>query len=287
MRIALVTTLWKRHELERRVLRYFAELPMLDPGKVDDWIGIAVGSEGAKSEAVARDYGWEYVEHSNNPLTFKTQAGVYAAREFEPDYVVLINSDDVLSFNFLEAVTQACPPDGALGLTSLWFWCTLTKRLAFFSGYHQHQRTRRGLYARNNRTLGTGRTFGRELLERVNWKLWAVEKNSGVDRACDTHLYNVLGEQSIQAYSMEELGVWAMDIKTKTNIWPLRRYKCSSILDGDAMTAVLQLMGLDDFWAPIECEETAAVVDGGNGHVNKALETAYAAAWPGVKEWQI
>jgi len=242
-RVVLLTTLWRRHALERFVLGYYRdwELPGIE------LLRVAVGSEGKASKGRAIDNGWTYVEAANCPLSMKHQAGFDAVRELDPDYVVLINSDDLLSKNYFAAVTGACAPDDVLALADLWFLDLRSSLVAlgYFPGYRQTKvkGVRSGVFERDNLTLGAGRCFGRVALDEVDWQLWVEDIDRGLDGSCADRLLAAAGKQ-IQAHSMSELGVFAMDVKSGVNLWNFKDYKYGSVLRGGAVESVLASHGM-------------------------------------------
>ncbi len=54
MKLGIIMPIWRRHRLASLVMHYHRQLELPDI----DIIGVAVGSEGAVSEKIAKDAGW-------------------------------------------------------------------------------------------------------------------------------------------------------------------------------------------------------------------------------------
>ena len=84
--VALITAVWKRHELTDLVLNRFKSIK----NEIADEINlelIAVGSEGTASRQLCEKHGFTYIEQDNMPLNRKYNAASRLAKTFNPDAV--------------------------------------------------------------------------------------------------------------------------------------------------------------------------------------------------------
>lgn len=197
--IGILTTLWKRHDLEGVVMEYYRSLE-IDGVK---FRRLAVGSEGDVTRFNAESSGWEYLEYENFPLTDKWNAGM---RELEGvDAVLVVGSDDIVSERALRTLIAEWE-NGAdvVDLEDL-FYYSIEDDAAYYS-VRAHP--------------GAGMLIGASALMKVGWNPWP----SGIDSRIDGALVNRL---STDAYpckfkhisDCKEKEVCMVDIKSGVNKW--------------------------------------------------------------------
>jgi len=189
---------------------------------------LAVGSEGEASRRICAEAGFDYLEHPNVPLNRKWNAGVRWARGFDPDGLVIVGSDDLVSAEtFLVYAAKLREGHEFFGLSDLYFFDAPSRMLGHWSGYGD-------VYAhRVGEPIGCGRCFSRSLLEKTGWTLWP--DNSEHDRGLDNVTRDFLAARGVHpdSWPMEALGVRAVDIKGGTNITPFHRYQYSESWVGE------------------------------------------------------
>ena len=220
--VALITAVWKRHELTALVLDRFRNIRDEIADTIDLEL-IAVGSEGPTSRKLCESRGFNYIEHDNMPLNHKFNAASRLARKFEPAAVILMGSDDWITSN---AVTNSLEmlKKGlvAVGLLDLYFMDLATLRLGRWPGYGFFNNKNR-IWAWRNRgkTVGVGRCFSYELMEELDWELWDPKAalSKWLDTNCDERI-KALGHR-IKGLKMADLGTFAVDIKgSDENVTP-------------------------------------------------------------------
>ena len=86
---------------------------------------IAVGSEGDVSQRLCESRGFFYVEYENVPLNRKYNAACRTAKQFDPDAVFRIDSDDWITGNkfdrYLEILKNGVD---VVGLSDIYFFGT-------------------------------------------------------------------------------------------------------------------------------------------------------------------
>jgi hypothetical protein len=164
---AIITTIWKRHELTEIVLNYY---------KGKGFLLIAAGSEGRESRLlVERVGGWIYIEVPNAPLTEKHNALLKKAKEYNVEGVILIGSDDLIGFEQLKKYKEFTAEETEyIGWRDCYFYDTQKKELKYFEGYGQ--------------SIGAGRYFSKAVLEAADWQLWTGKKNRSLDANCKKRL---------------------------------------------------------------------------------------------------
>jgi|TARA_B100000315_G_scaffold141551_1_gene130581 hypothetical protein len=215
--IALITAVWKRPELTGLVLNRFKNIKFELSNKINLEL-IAVGSEGDASRRLCESRGFFYVEYENVPLNRKYNAACRTAKQFDPDAVFRIDSDDWITGDIFDRYLEILKNGvDAVGLLDIYFLDLSDFKLGKWDGYgffnnkvDRYEAWRRKL---KGRTHGVARCFSRRLMEKINWELWdeELELNSGLDRNCDKRLKR--HGFKIKGFKMKELNIFAVDIK--------------------------------------------------------------------------
>lgn len=204
MKICIVTAVYGRHDLTKIVLDYYAQMQLTD-GVV---IPIAVGSEGKESERLCVGSGWGYIEYPNQPLSQKFNALFEATKAHDPDLVILTGSDDLISPKIVQYYINNVKPSHAnlVGLKDLYFYSISKDQTLYFGGYNSLG------YKNSPKSIGAGRCFTREVLERMKFRPWQAERvNRGLDSSSTKQMKRFgIGEEIV---TMEQTGGCAVDIK--------------------------------------------------------------------------
>ena len=156
---------WQRHSLLRMTLRHLQSV--VEP---DDIVSV-VGSESEVREIVA-EAGFEYTSAPNRPLSNKRNQGLLPLRG-RVDAVVVLNSDDFLSKDLLEAHRSLLPEHPVMGLEGLVFLVAAQKRFYVWPRYKNRARRVVG--------IGPGRAIRADVLDRLDWQLWPGGHNRELD----------------------------------------------------------------------------------------------------------
>ena len=223
IKIALLTTVWKRAGVTKFVLNHYNNLrTILDI----ELIKLAVGSEGKDSRELCESSGWDYLEYENRPLSKKWQAGLYALRTTKPDFVITVGSDDLLSTDYFRKIIDRCPIDGCTGIYDFWFLDLKRKQMGYWSEMNRSTPFGGGYI----RTLGAGRCYSKRILDNLNWELWPNDQDSGLDGLAEKKMLKKLSRKPT-CYSLNNLGSFALDIKSEKNLWHFNDYRYEKILD--------------------------------------------------------
>ncbi len=103
LRAGIAIPIWQRPELTRLTVAWNKKVFEKAGCEV---VCVLTGSEGDESRQVAIDTESEYIEVPNVPLGAKVNAGVWALRDYAPDFVVSIGSDNLLSRKYAELVLE-------------------------------------------------------------------------------------------------------------------------------------------------------------------------------------
>jgi hypothetical protein len=238
--LVVATTVWKRPELTAAVLAHYKDVK----DSLADCLELslmAVGSEGALSREICERNGFMYHEHENEPVSYKWNAIIGQAKQFNPDGIIIVNSDDLVTANLFHAYAERLSEGfDYFGLRGTYVFDILMERLGTWSGYETSY-----MKYRIGEPAGCARCFSRRLLESTNWRLWPTvpKKNSSMDFWC-TQFLKLHGFEP-QAWTMEELNVGAIQVKTDLNITTFDRLPLSNLRKAPESWQVIEdLLGL-------------------------------------------
>lgn len=165
--LAIVTAIWKRHRLTRKVLAYYRDLARKLPVET---VLIVAGSEGLQSRAMATEYGAEYVEVPNSPLGAKWNAAAQRAGALGADAVLVTGSDDLVSEELIRFYLTT--PREVQGVLDCYVHDLLNGRSIHWRGYTGR---------RAGETVGAGRYLPADALDDLNWRPWQDYLEHGLD----------------------------------------------------------------------------------------------------------
>ena len=209
MKVAVITYMHRREEMFKLHANCVKRL-----AEKYDVIPIVVNSIEYPAKKLVESYGFEYHEHPNKVpqqywLGTKANFAVICASCHNPDYVMVLDSDDIISDSFFEMFLEQMKLGiDVIGVRDLYFWSLHTKRSAFnVFGYYQ---------GRGTRITGVGKTMSRNILEKVDWCPFNRKVNSGLDGTmlAKTRKRGATKVSLIQ----KEHDVFGIDIKSGGNI---------------------------------------------------------------------
>ncbi len=196
MKLAIIISIWQRHDLTKIVFDYYRELT-----KGYDIEIIIAGSEGEESAALAE--GFNYIEVPNYPLSEKNNALLEKAKGLNVDGVILLGSDDFIDRNILDFYYTLENKKNVVGFRDIYFYSTHTGKLAYFS-YKEH------------RTIGAGRFYSKYVLDKMDWKIWKGVIQRGLDKNSQENLLTRGITEEI--FSLKDVNGFMVDIKHHDNI---------------------------------------------------------------------
>ncbi|KMW70860.1 tetratricopeptide repeat protein, partial [Limnoraphis robusta] len=247
--IVILTCVWKRPELVKIVLSYYSHLKRELAGKIKLEL-LAVGSEGKTSRHLCKQCGFDYVEYANSPLSAKWEYGLNQCASYDPDAVIVVGSDDLISQSLIEFYNIKLQENLVFcGLKDGYFFDLANESLILWTGYNV-----RADPTRVGETIGMGRCLSRTLLDKLEFSIWrGLDIDRGLDGAMTRKLVQLglqfleyddcviaqIGDHTLRighcGFKMAEIGAYAVDIKVSENITPLERY-----FERDANTLVVQ-----------------------------------------------
>ena len=208
-RIAMIQGLWKRHELERQMLAYRQRQARRLRGQVELQTFCA-GSEGTLSESIAKDHGAHYIEVPNQPVSQKHQAALESARDWQPDAVIFMGSDNAVSDATLLHYCDMIG-DGAMLGGFLTFWYLKDNKLFSWEGYPLDTH-------RPDPSVGAGRFHSKALLDRMDWQMWESCNNHSLDYHATQMILRAVPTAKPKNWLNTERDFYLLDVKSSQNL---------------------------------------------------------------------
>ena len=122
-----------------------------------------------------------FVDYPNYPLSWKWQIGINRAREFSPDAILIMGSDDLISNNWCEEGMLMMDEDNSIGLvgSTQIRYLKLEDDKIIMMHWKGYGRTSK----RHGEPIGAGRLISSKALDELGWLLWKAKKNGGLDGA--------------------------------------------------------------------------------------------------------
>lgn len=128
---------------------------------------LVCGSEGEKSKSLSDKFGFDYLEFQNTPLSEKNNHLIQNAKYYKG--VIILGSDDFVTdetlLKYKDLDLNVC---AFYGFTHCFF---LVKG----------ETDSFGRFESRGQTVGAGRLYTQKLLQSVDYNLWNVRKNKGLD----------------------------------------------------------------------------------------------------------
>lgn len=229
MKIVITTMIWKRPNVFRvwatavtRIIKTF---------KDQEFEVLVAGSEGNKSKKLADSWGFHYLETPNQPLGLKANLRLKTCEKLNPDYVLFLGSDDLMctdTFSFIldkmkKGFDEIAPMD-------LYLYKVINGMLIYSEGYINHRKGER---------LAIGRALHKDVLNRINWKMWSNDIKIGLDGNSRNHLDGHV--KNPHYYWLKENNLMIVDLKTEVNLSKFRLRENHYVIDNTLLNKLPEL----------------------------------------------
>lgn len=232
IRLAIVTSVWKREEVLGMFFDGVNNLVKMCPEfDIKLIISGSAQDEFLSSRDIVesfeirmtnlKDY-IQYIEIPNEPLAAKVNATTYACRNLDVHYVLCMGSDDIISPELLnEYAIHMRKGIDFIGVTDCYFYDTVSGKSAYWGGYREEYR--------KGHTAGAFRALSARLLEQWDWMPWENKDSHVLDKSMQDKLK--VTPHTIHTFSMKSKGMFALDIKSETNMTPFKLWDNTQYID--------------------------------------------------------
>jgi hypothetical protein len=212
MKIAIGTTLWKRHDVAKLLLEHYARIRDLVADEVE-LVLISVGSEGDVTKDLSEKSGWQYDEFPNDPrhLPLKFSRMAQLAREHSPDAFMGVGSDDFMDERMVRVWAKKLREGFEyIGQLDYYEISLRHKQAILWQGY-------RG--PRAGETVGPFRLMSTRLLDAIDWTPWVSNgKPRGHDKEMRKRVLRLAGDKVATLTMDQEGGYHCFGIQASTNL---------------------------------------------------------------------
>jgi hypothetical protein len=186
------------------------------------------GSEGHQSKSIVQNFGFEYMEIQNDPLATKMNYTVQVAAKWNPDYFMMLGSDDILHPD-LFAYYIFMATNGRydfIGVTDFYFYNIATKQASYWGGYRESYR--------KGCTCGAGRMISYSLMQKWNFEPFKIKHSKILDNSMDEYFRT--NPVKSHTFSLKETGLFGLDIKSDVNMTPFQLWDNTQLIDASIIT---------------------------------------------------
>lgn len=151
-------------------------------------------------------------QYENKPLSFKWNAAIQSLRQLDFENVILLGSDDYVNQSFVDFIEENIGGYDMIGFTDIYF--ESNKEFYYWKGYENK---------RIGEPIGAGKTFKREFLERIDFNLFPVAVNVGLDGLA--HNVCLKNNANMLVTSLKQNGILVVDVKDGEGMNPLEKIK--------------------------------------------------------------
>jgi len=154
------------------------------------------------------EFGFNWVFELNLPLGKKINTGVKSTMKFKYDYLMMMNSDDIIKPELLDSYYEPFfeSLNPFFGIDKVTYVNFSTKE----AREYQYEYT----------VLGIGKCIHKDVVQKMNGELYPNDFNRGLDDSMMDRLINIGVYPSFVKYE----GQLAMDFKSDVNIWPWEKF---------------------------------------------------------------
>ncbi|MCG7591991.1 MULTISPECIES: glycosyltransferase family A protein [unclassified Halomonas] len=247
VKLLMLTCVWQRYDLTELFYSYYSDLKKEISNDIDLDV-IVVGSEGELSKNLCESYGFNYVEHPNQPLSGKWQAGIEETKQYDFDALVIMGSDDFVSKDVFYTYKTAVERNTLFfGFQDLYLYDVKSETAGYWKGYGSAS----GGLAQPERvgeTIGLGRLLLRPLIQFLDYNIWkGLQANKSLDGLMkrrivkETGMSPVTWDDKLQlivnndefnfglvAAKFKDHGSLGLDVKHSQNVTAFEKYNVSN-----------------------------------------------------------
>lgn len=210
MKIVITTLLWKRYDLFDIWAQVILNIICNFANQQVKISVVVAGSENQVSKKLVEQYGFEYIETPNTPLSRKANLRLQKCKELNPDYILFLGSDDLISCKtFKYLLKQMRKGYDAIYNMDLYIYDTISGIASYNKEYSNH---------REGEPKAPGKCFSKRLLNKLRWKLWDENLSRNLDGNLQKSLKKV--KHSRHLYWLKKEKLMIVDIKDKNSITP-------------------------------------------------------------------
>lgn len=227
MKIAIITAVHQRLLITE--LFYQRLFKTINSGIPFDF-EVFVAGDDLSHKALCNEFEYNWVDIDNTYLGLKFNKALEAARTCNPDYVMTLGSDDLILpelFTYYEEYMNKSTE--FFGIDTMHFYNGSTNEMKLFIKEYE-----------SPLTLGAGRMYSKDLLDKFNWYIWPYKVNRGLDRQASWRIRSSWIKETVVDIPQP----FICDVKTDVNINKFKNIP-GTLIDPSAIEKYLEDLYLD------------------------------------------
>jgi glycosyltransferase involved in cell wall biosynthesis len=182
-----------------------------------NFINIVVDSDHSNRDVFQSDDRFIYLEYGNSPLSHKWNYGSQFLKNINFDNLIIIGSDDILDCKLFNIYKEKIKSDmDLIGIKDLYMYDILKDKMFYWSGYDESS-------GRLGESIGLARCLSKKIVEELNYNLWGLELNKGLDKSMMERITKYCDPFSSYIFNSKDNG-FSFDIKSNKNITILKNF---------------------------------------------------------------
>lgn len=198
--VAFITCTWQRPHISKI---YRDELLKLQSKYDYKFINIVVDSDNSNSGVFGSEF--SYSNTANNPISNKWNHALMQLKGLDFDYAVMMGSDDTMCDKVFAKLDSLMDDYSWTGVLDIYFQEYGETDLHYWSGYENRRR---------GEPVGVGRAISKQLIEKLDYRLW----DNGLNKGLDGSMYRKIGRVSHATFRCKDVGGFLIDIKSENNL---------------------------------------------------------------------
>lgn len=199
MKIRVVIPLWKRPEVT--VFCFGGMQRLIAESKHEIKVSCVLSEP--EFIPLCESYGFNWIFENNDPLGHKINTGIRSTLKFEYDYLMMMNSDDIVKAELLdryyEPFFESLNPYFGVDKVTYVNWATKEAKEVKY----------------DFSVLGIGKMVHRSIVDKLNGHVYPYHLNKGLD----DHMMDRMISIKVSPTFVQYEGMLAMDFKSEVNIW--------------------------------------------------------------------
>jgi len=152
-----------------------------------------------------------YAQYQNYPISWKWNTAISLMRNVDFDAVILLGSDDYIDEKYLRYVEENISNYEMIAVSDMYF--KQDDDLFYWPGYTN---------SRRGEPSGAGKTYSKKFLERINFNLFPLPINKGLDGMS----WKIVTQRKAKVHitSLKENGLLLVDIKDGEGLTSLDKF---------------------------------------------------------------
>lgn len=182
-----------------------------------NFINIVVDSDETNKEVFKNDNSFIYLQYGNSPLSHKWNYGSQFLKNIAFDNLIIIGSDDIIDDKLFDIYKSKIQKGvDFIGVKDLYMYDMISNRMFYWEGYDKESK-------RHGESIGMARCLSKKIVESLNYNLWGLELDKGLDRSMSERIDKYCGEYSKYIFNIKDNGI-SFDIKSKKNVTKLKDF---------------------------------------------------------------